>query len=169
MKNKTEGKMILAQSRALELMKEKGIVPTHQVLDNEISAVYRLEIKQTSMNFQIVPQDDHRHNLAEKAIQTWKEHFIGVMSRTAAALPAHLWYQAIHQVEMQLLPLQQSNVNPKISSYTHVYGSHNYNAALFVTIGMETLVHNKPKRRGIFAEHSRKVFFIGTSFDHYRS
>ena len=37
MKNKTEGGVILARQRALEQMKEQGIVPTHQVLDNEIS------------------------------------------------------------------------------------------------------------------------------------
>ena len=42
MKNKTEGEMILAWRRALERMKAQGIVPTHQVLDNEISTAYRL-------------------------------------------------------------------------------------------------------------------------------
>ena len=34
---------------------------------------------------------------------------------------------------------------------------------------METLVHNKPKRRGTFADHFRKVLFLGTTFEHYRS
>ena len=42
MKNKTEGGVILDQHRALERMKAQRIVPTHQVLDNEISAAYRL-------------------------------------------------------------------------------------------------------------------------------
>ena len=37
MKNKTEGYIILDQRRALERMKAQGIVPTHQVLENEIS------------------------------------------------------------------------------------------------------------------------------------
>ena len=47
MKNKTEGGMILAQLCALEQMKAQGVVPAHQVLDNEISMVHRIEIKQT--------------------------------------------------------------------------------------------------------------------------
>ena len=55
MKKKTEEEMILARRRALERMKAQGIVPTHQVLDNEIYMAYRLEIKQTSMTYQIVP------------------------------------------------------------------------------------------------------------------
>ena len=112
--------MILARSCALERMKAQGIVNTHQVLENEISAAYRLEIKQTSITYHIFPPDDHRHNLAEKAIQTWNYHFIGVMRGTAESFPAHLWCQAIPQAERQLLLFRKSNVNPKISAYAHV-------------------------------------------------
>ena len=67
-KNKTEGEMILAQLRALAIMKHQGIPPKHQVLDNEISAAYRKEIWATHMTFQLVPPYDHHRNLAEKAI-----------------------------------------------------------------------------------------------------
>ena len=95
MTNKTDREMILARRRALERMKVQGIVPHHQVLDNEISTAYRLEIKNTSMTYQLVPPDDHRCNLAEKAIQTWKDHFVGVMSGTAVGSPVRLWCQAI--------------------------------------------------------------------------
>ena len=105
MKYNTEGEMILDRRHALERMKEKGVVPTQQVVDNKISAEYRQEIKQTSITFKIVPTDDHWRNLEEKAIQTWKEHFIGVMSGTAAAFPVHLWFQAIPQSERRLLLL----------------------------------------------------------------
>ena len=41
MKNKTEREMILAQRRALAIMKHQRIFPKHQVLVNEISAAYR--------------------------------------------------------------------------------------------------------------------------------
>ena len=41
MKNKTEGEIILDQRKALARMKHQGIVPKHQVLDNEILAAYR--------------------------------------------------------------------------------------------------------------------------------
>ena len=60
-------------------------------------------------------------------------------------------------------------MNPKISTYAHVYGPHKYNAANFVTIGMETLVHDKPKRRGTFSDYCSKGFILGTVFEHYRS
>eukprot|EP00804_Cyclotella_cryptica_P011352 CCRYP_016364-RA/>CCRYP_016364-RA protein AED:0.38 eAED:0.38 QI:0/-1/0/1/-1/1/1/0/377 len=41
-KNKTKGELILARNRALQRMKACGIQPTRQVLDNEISAAYKL-------------------------------------------------------------------------------------------------------------------------------
>ena len=105
MKNNTEVEMIFFQRRALARMKHQGTVPKHQVLDNEILVAYRKEILATHMTFQLVPSDDHRCHLAEKAIQTWKYHFIGVVSRTTTTFPVHLWCQAIPQAEQQLLLL----------------------------------------------------------------
>ena len=128
--------------------------------------MYRKDMKQTSTTFQLTPPDDHQRNLAEKEIQTRKYHFIGVMSGTAAAFSSHLWYQTIKQAERQLLLLRHFNVKPNIATYAHVYGPHDYNTALLLPVRMETLVHDNPKRRVIFAEHCSKYLVLGTSFDH---
>ena len=140
--------MILARRQALDIMRDQCIVPKHQVPGNGILAGYRKEIRETHMTFQNVPLDDNHRNLADKAIQTWKDHFIGVMSGTAEAFPAHLWCQKISQAEQQVFLFRKSNINTKVSAYSQVYGTHDYNASPFVTIGMETLVHDKLKRRG---------------------
>ena len=150
-------------------MKHQEIVPKHQVPDNEISAAYMKKVWETHMTFHFVPSDDHQHNLAEKAIQTWKYHFIGIMSGTAAMLPVHLWYQAIPQADQQLLNLRQPHVHPKVSAYAQVYGPHNYNVAPFVTIGIETLMHGKPKQRDTFAEYCIKDYILGKDFEHSRA
>ena len=50
-----------------------------------------------------------------------------------------------------------------------MYGQDNYNAAPFVPIRMESLVHDKPNQRKTFAEHCRKGYFLGNSFEHYRA
>ena len=120
------------------------------------------------MTYQLVPPDDHRHNIAERSIQTWKNHFVSVLRRSASTFPLHLWFQAIPQAERQLLVLGQSNVNPNISSYSYVYDHHDYNAAPFMSIGMESLVHDKPYQRRSFAEYFRKGYFLGTTFEQYR-
>ena len=122
MKNRTEKEMIKARRRGLDRMRQKGITPAHQVLDNEISQTYKDKIRESGISYQLVPPKDHRCNIAERAIQIWKNHFVGVLSGTSTTFPLHIWCQAIPQDERQLMLLSMSNVNPKISSYANVYG-----------------------------------------------
>ena len=122
MKKKTQGGIIKARRNALKRTKLQGIVPLHQILDNEISEAYKEEILATKMSYQLVPPDVHRRNIAERAIQTLKSYFIGILAGTASTFPLHLWCQIITQAERQLLLLIQTNLNPNISAYTYVYG-----------------------------------------------
>ena len=86
------------------------------------------------MYYQLVPPDVHRRNIAEREIQTWKSHFIGILAGTAATLPLHLWCQIIPHAKRHLLLLSQTNINSNISAYAYVYGQHYYNSAPFVPI-----------------------------------
>ena len=168
MKNRTEGEMILTRANALERMHAAGIKPTHQVLDNEASKEYQQAITDSGMTFQKVPPDDHRRNVAERAIQTWKDHFISVFSGTSSNFPTHLWCQLLPQMEKQLCLQRQTNANPNVCTYTHLYGPHDYNAVPFVPIGMECMVHDKPAKRRSFAQHCTKGWVLSTSPLHYR-
>ena len=67
--------MIKARRRGLLRMKQQGITPAYQVLDNEISQAYKDEIRGSGMTYQLVPLDDHRRNIAERSIQTRKNFF----------------------------------------------------------------------------------------------
>ena len=140
--------------------------PIHQILDNESSAKYKEAITKSGMTYQLVPPDNHRQNIMEKAIQFWKDHFVEVLSGTATTFPLHVWCHAIPQAERQLLLLRQSNINPKIVLYAHLYGAHNYSTLPFVSIGMEALIHEKPSRRKMWAEHALKGWVLGTSPKH---
>ena len=53
-------------------MKKCGIIPKHQVLDIEASAAYKQDIAKLGMSYKLVPPNNHRRNIAKKAIQTWK-------------------------------------------------------------------------------------------------
>eukprot|EP00804_Cyclotella_cryptica_P013052 CCRYP_002364-RB/>CCRYP_002364-RB protein AED:0.23 eAED:0.12 QI:0/-1/0/1/-1/0/1/0/316 len=167
-KNRTEGELTLARTRALSRMRACGLSPKHQVLDNEASGAYKQAILNSGMTYQLVPPDDHRRNVTKKAIQTWNDHFVAVLSGTADKFPLHLWCQLIPNMEQQLNLLRQSNANPRISAYAHLYGPHDYNASPFVPLGMEALAHDKPHRRKTYAQHCSRGWIIGTSIEHYR-
>ena len=62
--HRTKGELIGARRRILSRMKSRGIVPKHQILDNEISEEYIAEIELMKMTYQLVLPDDHRHNIA---------------------------------------------------------------------------------------------------------
>jgi hypothetical protein len=80
-------------------MQKAGIVLKHQVLDNQVSAAYKQAIGNSDMTYEVVPPDDRQCNMAEKAIQTFKDHFVGVLSGCAPTFPMHLWCQLFLQVE----------------------------------------------------------------------
>ena len=147
-------------------MQKAGIVPKHQILDNQKSVAYEEAIRASGMTFELVPPNDHCRNMAEKAIQTFKDHFVGVLSGCAPTFPLHLWCQLLPQVERQLLLLRQSRLHPNLSAYAHVHDHHDYNMHLFIPIGMEALIHNKPHKRRTYLKHCKKTFVLGTSPDH---
>jgi len=51
-----------------------SVRPKTYVLDNEASEAFKKEIRK-NFKIQLVPPDNHRRNLAERAIQTFKNHF----------------------------------------------------------------------------------------------
>ncbi len=106
--------------------------------------------------------------MAKKAIQTFKDHFVGVLSSCAPSMPIHLWCQLLPQVKWQLLLLRQSRAHPNLLVYAHVYKHHDYNWHPFVPIGMEELVHDKPHKRRTYTKHCTKAFVLGTSTKHYQ-
>ncbi|KAL7474771.1 hypothetical protein ACHAW6_000725, partial [Cyclotella cf. meneghiniana] len=118
----------------------------------------------SGLTYQLMPPDDHRCNIAKKAIQTWKDHFIAGLSGTADNFPLHMWCQLIPQMEQQLILLRQSNNNPKISAYAHLYRPHNYNALPFVSLGMEPLSTTNPTDTRLMPNTAPK----DGSTEHYR-
>jgi hypothetical protein len=68
-------------------------------------AEYKAAIEASGMTYKLVPLDDHHRNMAERAIQTFKDHLVGVLSRCASSMSIHLWCQLLPQVKRQLLIL----------------------------------------------------------------
>jgi hypothetical protein len=50
------------------------VQPITHILDNEVSEAYKAEIKK-NCTIQLVPSKNHQQNLAENAIQTFKNRF----------------------------------------------------------------------------------------------
>ena len=103
-------------------MKTTGICnPKKHILDNEASNEYIEEIKK-EFKMEMVPPDTHRRNIAERAIQTFKNHFIPILAGVDPRFPMSLWTKLVPQAVLTLNLVRPSNVCPNVSAYAFMHG-----------------------------------------------
>lgn len=168
MRNRTAGEMVKTYQKLMDRLKACGIHPKHQILDNEASAEYKAAIKSNGLTYELVPPHDHRRNLAEKAIQTFKAHFIAILCGVSPSFPMHLWDRLLEPAERRLNLQRQSRVVPTASSYQHLYGPHDYNKHPFGPLGCEVEAWISPSIRETWQAHTATGWYLGESMEHYR-
>jgi hypothetical protein len=84
-------------------------------MDNEASATHKKEIRK-NCTIQLVPPNSHRQNLAERAIQTFKNHFKAVLAGVDDTFPMHVCDRLLPQTITTLNLSCQSNSVPTISA-----------------------------------------------------
>jgi hypothetical protein len=87
MQNRTSGEMVAAYEVLVNRLKTSGFEPKLHLLDNECSSEYKEAIANNGMKLQLVPPNNHQRNIAEKAIQTFNDHFVSVLCGTDAKFP----------------------------------------------------------------------------------
>ncbi len=168
MKNRTAGKMICAYQVLINWLLQAGVTPKQHILDNKCSEEFKATIRKNNMTFQLVPPHDHWRNIAEKAIQTFKGHFISILCRTDKNFPLHLWCRLLPQAENTLNMLLSTQVAPNVSAYAYLWGQHNFNANPFTPLGCKVEAHIQPAVRESWATHTASGYYIGNAWDHYR-
>lgn len=153
---------------AHERLTRAGFQPRLQRLDNETSTALKDFFDNTGVDFQLAPPHMHRQNAAERAIRTWKNHFISVLAGTDRAFPMHLWDRLIPQAEACLNMLRASSINPNISAHDQIFGPFNWNQTPLAPLGCKVTVHEKPSQRKLWAPHGITGFYIGPAKNHYR-
>ena len=98
----------------------------HQI-DNELSKNNQKWLDQKEVGIEIVPPYNHRRNAAERAIRTFKNHFIAGLSTTHPEFPLHLWEDLIEQAVITINLLRSSRIHPQLSAYHSLMGMFDYN------------------------------------------
>ena len=150
-------------------LKAKGHSVDLQVLDNKASFEYRRTIvDEWNCTFQLVPTDVHRRNIAERAIRTYKAHFLAIIAGIANYFPNFLWDHLLPQTELTLNLLRQSTLAPDMSAWEQFNGLFNFDATPIVPIGRPVIIHNKPGTHLSWDFRGRQCFNIGPALNHYR-
>ena len=115
-----EKHQITTYKSIMQCLKDRVLTTYLQILDNESSCYYKATIKyKWGVDFQLVPPDIHRINEAERAIRTFKGHFLAILSGVAPDFPQFLWDVILLQTEITLNFLRQSTVNQTIFAWEY--------------------------------------------------
>jgi hypothetical protein len=168
MRNRKGPEIIAAYKRSLLILTKAGLRPRLQRLDNEASAALQAHMDESDIDYQLAPPNVHRRNAAERAIRTFKNHFIAGLCSTDTHFPLTLWDTLILQALITLNLLRRSRINPRLSAQAQVHGAFDYNRTPFAPPGCKVLVHEKPAVRGTWAPHAVDGWYLGPAMKHYR-
>jgi hypothetical protein len=141
--------------------------PNMHILDNEASEAFKTEIKK-NCNLQLVLPDTHRRNLAARAVQTFKSHFVTILASVDSLFPMSLWDCLVLQAAMTLNLLRQANKTSSVSAYEFANGKFDYNKLLLAPLGCAVELHETTNRQKTWDLHSLSDWYLGPSIEHYR-
>ncbi len=120
------------------------------------------------MEYELIPPGNHQRNQAKWAIQTFKTHFISILAGVNDQFPLSLWCYLLEPTELTLNLLRQSNRAPKILTFAHIHGHHNYMKKPFAPLGCAIHSHVKPDNRRSWDARANAGFNLRTSMEHHR-
>ena len=168
LKDRTAGSIAKAHERVYDYLTARGLAPKVEILDNECSAELVRLMRKRKIAFQLVPPHLHRANAAERAIRTWKNHFISILCGLDPRFPLQLWDRLIDQTNLTLNLMRASRINPKMAAEAMLNGPYDFNRTPIAPLGTKCIVHEKPAVHGTWAPHGVDGWYIGPARDHYR-
>jgi hypothetical protein len=90
MKSRSASEWVKAYDSIHQELTIKGFKPKLQTLDNETSTASKNFFTAQNIDYQLVPPHCDRHNAAERAIRTFKEHVVAGISSVDPSFPLQL-------------------------------------------------------------------------------
>ena len=90
MPSQTQHQILKAYRKLVMKLQHRGLKPKLQRLDNEASQAFQDEMVKPEIDYQLTPADLHQSNAVEKAVETFKNHFISGLCNTDPQFPLNL-------------------------------------------------------------------------------
>jgi hypothetical protein len=143
--------------------------PVHlHILDNECSQDLKDAFLSYQISFQRVPPKEHRANAAERAIRTFKNHFVSILCTVDSQFPLSEWDRLLPQATLTLNLLRSSRIHPSLSAYASMFGNFDYNRTPLAPPGTKVVAHTPATTRTSFGQHGKVGWYVGPSLEHYR-
>ena len=135
-------------------------------LDNECSELVKTHVRAASIALEFTPASQHRRNKAERAIRSFKNHFIASMSGVDKDSPKDLWSDYDEQIEETLNLLRRGPAGK--SAWEGLFGPRDFNAVPLAPIGIKVVAHVPPLERSSWGQHGVVGYYVGPAHEHYR-
>jgi hypothetical protein len=168
-KSKSDRHRIAAYNDIITRLAARGLSVDRQILNNKASAEYKEAITfKWNAKFQLVPPDMHHQNWAERAIGSFKDHFLAILASVDSAFSPYLWDPLLPQAELTLNHLHQATLNPRISAWEIFQGPFDLKKMPFCLVGCCILIHANLVTRGSWDFQAKPGFHIGPALNSYR-
>ena len=167
--NRTTPELIKGFKHCHEYLKKHRFCAKLLRCDNKVSKELITHIEAEQLMYQLASPGDHQTNPAERAIETFKNHFITIISGTDPDFPLNCWDLLVPQAVITMNLLPPSWINPAISTYTQISGNCNFNDTPLALTGCKVVIHNRATERSFWADHGTQGFYIGPANHHCRN
>jgi hypothetical protein len=168
MKNRCDKFMVRAFELLIQSLMIRVLKPSLKLLDNEASLALRKYLTKQGIDHQLAPPHIHQRKNAERAIQSFKNHFISGICSIDPNFPLKLWDKLLPQATITLNLLRKSIINPRMSAYAQLNGHFDFNRIPLAPPGTRIIAHEKPDQRASWDPHGVDGYYLGPALDHYR-
>jgi len=151
-----------------KMLIHQGHPPDLHILDNECSQDLKDAFFRYQIRFQRVPPEEHRVNAAERAIRTFKNHFVSILCTVDKQFPLSEWDRLLPQATLTLNLLRSSRIHPSLSAHASLFGQFDFNRTPLAPPGTRIVAHASSDSRTPFGAHGKVGWNIGPSLEHYR-
>jgi hypothetical protein len=109
-------------------------------MDNQTKKNLKVHLTPQQVILQLVEPHSHRVNATERAIQTFKNRFIGALGTTDSEFPIRLWDKLAPQVHDCINLLQRLRISPDKSAYEMLEGPHKLNWSPLAPLGTRAII-----------------------------
>jgi hypothetical protein len=157
-----------AYKQQFKLLTSKGFKPKLNIMVDQATKHINTFLTKNDCKLQLVEPHNHLVNAAERAIQTFKDVFIAVLSTTDSNFPLQLWDQLTPQIQDTLNLLRALRINPTKLVYEILNRPYGWNWYPLAPLGCKAIVYEDGNTCGSWALWGVNACYLGPSKDHYR-
>jgi hypothetical protein len=157
-----------AYSATYTFFRQLGLHVRVQILDNETSESLFTYFQTANIAYQLVPPDQKRANSAERAIQTFRRHFLNLLATTHPSFPINHWPALLPQAELTLNLMRPYADLHSISAHNGIFRKpYDFLSHPIAPCGTLIVLHNT--RRETWDNFGLIGYYLGSTLSHYRS